>query len=1280
MQQLANASTADCVVALLGSAFVCRTPPSLAMEGPSSEATQGCTVDAKSPAHRRARCWTGWYAHHRAVTLVIIIYIVAQKAGLLRIAPARQCKCDNAGVEQARRDIIPVRLGDTIVEPDLYAVGAPPVLPGIRTATTESMATAALVASASARETAAAASATHSFAHPRRTASSSSSSASASSSSSGSTAASSGDGHASHPHEAMFFLIGSLIIGTVVTHLMTLPMFKGLQHSVILFVLGVIYSLVQEGLKVSEHLGVVGRSHGMWMDIDPHLLLFTMLPPLVTGDAMTIDTSVARRVAKQCMYLAGPGVCTNAFVTASFLYVYLPYDWSFLLCLTTGAILCATDPVAVVGLLKELGASPTLTVQIQGESLLNDGTAIVLYTISYDMLKGEKYDTGDVIQFLVKMAIYAWGLGMIIGFIFFSWIKAASNKLDHNSTVIQASLTICCAYSSFVIAEGAFHISGVLATVASALVLAHKMWPFVVSKHAMHDVWHMLEYLGNTIIFFLAGALTGSTMLRIHFEDYVHLLVIYMAATFFRGGLLFFSRPLLRHLGEDKQPITAADALVMTWGGLRGAIGLALAIQVQVDRAGGKLSKMDADRVLFYTSGIAALTLMVNATSCPALVKWLGITQLPATKRKMLQILNRQLLALSLEKPHPTRVKEAIHVMLDQVDHHIGAPGHSRVTLNQVSGDPMEVSSHRRISIDSDDIKDEFSQVPLLTVDNNTAAMVTVQAGHKIVAEIQEAKQKLASEDALHLLSDLPTMPFLEQEPNMMHLAGTYVTEPAIQRAINEAFFALVRTQYWRMVEHGEFASFAGEAEHLLASIMLAFSKPHYDLTDWSFIEPYIRVNFEASQGRLSIVHQETTKTENQLRNGSYSSFDTEKDTCVHNVVESTIFNVGLAFTIVSNSIFVYVEQAVRDEDEQGGVGWLSVDIFFNSIFTIEFILKFTDQRLQYFTDGWNIFDFCLVLVGLFGLVVNIMVDSLPNLGGSLSSSEARLVRIAQIFRMMRIVRLFRLVKFWRIVKSKLFGSHISAEVAEHMQKTTILAAFIRAHIASQQALVKYFGRGGTIDTVEMARTILQSQISVYKAMLMEIDQKQQLDERILSEVKIATEARQIAEELEEFIVDAHSCGVISSNEAEGILHPIHHHVKEFCKVIMDSQSGRISFLMEHEDEDADSSTADEKDTALVRQIKGWRNEESKEDQETENTREFQLGSAGQFEGGGSSEVIEPTDEPAPEPREESGISHLSSQSETKDGSTAKKKFGKSKQPKTKKASMSNGKKEDTSL
>merc|ERR1719482_36423 len=278
---------------------------------------------------------------------------------------------------------------------------------------------------------------------------------------------------------------------------------------------------------------------------------------------MTIDTSIAKRVGLQCVWLAGPGVLIGGFGTAAFLKFLL--GWDFLLCLCGGAMLCATDPVAVVALLKELGASPIITVQIQGESLLNDGTAIVLYLVSYAMIKGEEYDPADIAEFLVKKAMMAWALGLFIGYFFFSWIRAASDKLDHASGMIQITLTLCCAYWSFVFVEGVLQLSGVLATVAASLVLAHHMWPYVVSHESMHLVWHTFESLGNMVVFFLAGAKTGYIFVDIESKDYFYLIVIYFFLLVLRASIIFASRPLLQVLSYDNAPVSWQDATLMTW-------------------------------------------------------------------------------------------------------------------------------------------------------------------------------------------------------------------------------------------------------------------------------------------------------------------------------------------------------------------------------------------------------------------------------------------------------------------------------------------------------------------------------------------------------------------------------------------------------------------------------------------------------------------------------------------------------------------------------------------
>ena len=127
-------------------------------------------------------------------------------------------------------------------------------------------------------------------------------------------------------------------------------------------------------------LGYMGESIQMWLDIDSHLLLFTFLPALLFGDAIGLTWYLVKQCILQCLVLAIPGVLIGTALTAVFAKYATPYNWDWDACFMFGSILSATDPVAVVGLLKEVGAKGSLTMQIAGESMFNDGVAIVLYS------------------------------------------------------------------------------------------------------------------------------------------------------------------------------------------------------------------------------------------------------------------------------------------------------------------------------------------------------------------------------------------------------------------------------------------------------------------------------------------------------------------------------------------------------------------------------------------------------------------------------------------------------------------------------------------------------------------------------------------------------------------------------------------------------------------------------------------------------------------------------------------------------------------------------------
>merc|ERR1719272_16290 len=99
------------------------------------------------------------------------------------------------------------------------------------------------------------------------------------------------------------------------------------------------------------------------------------------------------------------------------------------------------------------------------------------------------------------------------------------------------------------------------------------------------------------------------------------------------------------------------------------------------------------------------------------------------------------------------------------------------------------------------------------------------------------------------LLEDLPALAFLDQESKMMQYAIEYMTEPSLQRAVNEAFLAVLRSRYWEQLDKGDFPDFKG-AEALFTTVTFALSRAPYDLCDWKFLEPFIEKSFEQSLGQ----------------------------------------------------------------------------------------------------------------------------------------------------------------------------------------------------------------------------------------------------------------------------------------------------------------------------------------------------------------------------------------------------------------------------------------------
>ena len=442
-----------------------------------------------------------------------------------------------------------------------------------------------------------------------------------SSASSGNQTSSTGSGtSSSHSDDSdkrlLLFVFGGLCIGAITRQFMA---HLALPYTVIVLLEGCVIGAISRHVQeVADYTKMSG--------MDGHLLLLIFLPALIFESAFALDLHIFKNVVKQCLILAMPALLMATFLTAVCAKFFLDYDWSWIESFLFGAIASATDPVAVVALLADLGASKKLGTMIEGESLLNDGTAIVIFAVFFDGVeKGHLQDTGSIVGVFFRMAIGGPAIGASLGFITVLWLGHV-----FNDALVEITITLCSTYLVYWVSEIWAGSSGVLAVVALGITLNNyrtRISPEV--EHFLHRFWHTIAYLANTLIFFLVGVeITENAVGGIDSSDWWKLLVIYVCIIIVRAIVLSMFWPAMSRVGYK---FSWQEGMIAWWGGLRGAVGLALAVVVvnsqQVD------SIRYGDKVLFLTSGIVFLTLLVNATTIKPLLNVLGLNEVTFAKK-----------------------------------------------------------------------------------------------------------------------------------------------------------------------------------------------------------------------------------------------------------------------------------------------------------------------------------------------------------------------------------------------------------------------------------------------------------------------------------------------------------------------------------------------------------------------------------------------------------------------------------------------------------------------
>ncbi len=338
------------------------------------------------------------------------------------------------------------------------------------------------------------------------------------------------------------------------------------------------------------------------VEFSPEFILSLLIPPLVFEAAYHLNIDKLRKNLVTILLLAIPGVVVTMLVVGGI--VSFGGGLAIGPALIFGALIAATDPVSVVALFRRMGAPKRLEVLLEGESLFNDGTAIVVFNLAVAAVITGEFDLLDGVVDFVRVA----GGGVLIGLLL-GWItsRLIAQIDDH---LVETTMTTVLAFGSFLVAEQV-HVSGVLAVVAAGLVNGNigseGMSP--TTRIVVLNFWEYVAFLANSAVFLLIG-------LELDLPALINNAPLILWAI---GAILVARAIGIYGISRVGRPVPRAWRHVMFWGGLRGAIALALALSLP-----GEIGP-ERRPIIIMTFGIVLFTLLGQGLTMESLMRRLGL-------------------------------------------------------------------------------------------------------------------------------------------------------------------------------------------------------------------------------------------------------------------------------------------------------------------------------------------------------------------------------------------------------------------------------------------------------------------------------------------------------------------------------------------------------------------------------------------------------------------------------------------------------------------------------
>jgi len=421
-------------------------------------------------------------------------------------------------------------------------------------------------------------------------------------------------------------------------------------YTTALVIVGLSVSLLREQLFPAFDLG---------LHLTPELLFGLLLPPLVYEAAFHFELRAFLASWRSILALAAPGLLVGILAAGALVFgllaplgLGLPFGGALLL----AAVLSATDPVAVIALLKELGTPGRMGAIMEGESLVNDGVAVVAFLVALVALGLDPVQAaptaGWVARFLGWELLGAILVGGLVG-LGASWLTSLID--DH---LVEITLTTLAAFGSFLLADR-LHASGVIACLTAGMLTGNVGARFgmsAASRVAVASFWEYAAFLANSLVFLLVGLESSVGRLL---DAALPIVLVWLSLLVARAAVVYGSLPLLERW-EGR--LRRGKRLAIVWGGLRGGIAMVLALSIPRGYA-------HRDLIIDLVFGATLLTILVQGTTMGRLLAAFGLRTGAGGGRKA-EDLHARLRSLqasrrALERELLTTRKEELRVRRD---------------------------------------------------------------------------------------------------------------------------------------------------------------------------------------------------------------------------------------------------------------------------------------------------------------------------------------------------------------------------------------------------------------------------------------------------------------------------------------------------------------------------------------------------------------------------------------------------------------------------------------